>query len=123
VTSGTDLEAFRVPWHSSATENGAAHGIDHSQAAASITHDEIAACRIEPDIVGIVAKRYHAGGRQTGAMEQMHRSVSAICNRQNIEGGRIPHPLRLLQPVDPLNNLSCLQVDHVQRSVAQLGDE
>ena len=83
-----ELKALGMSRERYATQERCLGWIDHGQAAAAITHHEIACACVEPDIVGVIAE-IDARLRATGsvAVIQAHRSIAGARNRKHIGAG------------------------------------
>jgi hypothetical protein len=56
-------------------------------------------------------------------VKEPNRPVTAIGDHDHVLIGQVRDALRLLQPVDPLKDLSGLNVDNIDAVVTEFGDE
>src|SRR5262249_3628792 len=77
---------------------------------------------IDPDIIGVVAERNRAKNRKRTRVEEPERAVPARGRHKLILVRQIGKALRLLQSADT-TRLSRREIDSVDRSVPELGDE
>src|SRR5689334_13318002 len=99
------------------------HGVDDGERAVAISNQEMPAARVKTDIVGIVLELETPPGEKIASAEELDQAALRFRNRNQISAGDIGDALGFAQSGEAVKQSAALNIDHVERAVAEFGDE
>src|SRR5262249_13888287 len=97
--------------------------VEYGQPAAAVAHEYFARSTVDPNVVGVVAKIGAAGCGEICSLVALHGSVTGAGDVNGIRGREVGHPLRQVQPGDPMHDRALIGVEDRDAVVAKLRDD